>query len=137
MQLANPYQQYKEQSLSTLTPGELLVKLFDELAKQMTLAKIKIGVKDYGAVNTALQKCQTIVNTLSSSLDMRYPISKELRNMYAFISGQLLQANLKKDAKVIEDCIPLVRDLRDSFDEANKISRKQSVRQAPAGGHSL
>lgn len=134
MQLSNPYQQYKEQSLATLTPGELLIKLYEELAKQMTLAKIKIGTKDYAAVNTALQKCQTIVNTLASSLDMRYPISKELRNMYAFISGQLLQANLKKDAKLIEDCLPLVRDLRDSFDQADKISRKQTVRTTTMGG---
>lgn len=134
MQPSNPYQQYKEQSLSTLTPGELLIKLFEELAKQMTLAKIKINAKDYGAVNTSLQKCQTIVNTLANSLDMRYPISKELRNMYAFLSGQLLQANMKKDAKIIEDCLPLVRDLRDSFDQADKINRKQSVRQAAMGG---
>lgn len=137
MQLMNPYQQYKEQSLSTLTPGELLIKLFDELSKQMTLAKIKINDKDYGAVNNALQKCQTIVNTLSSSLDMRYPISKELRSMYAFISGQLLQANLKKNAKIIEDCLPLVRDLRDSFDQADKISRKQSVQRTAVGGRTV
>lgn len=133
MQLTNPYQQYKEQSLSTLTPGELLIKLFDELSKQMTLAKIKINDKDYGAVNNALQKCQTILHTLSGSLDMRYPISKELKNMYMFISGQLLQGNLKKDIKLIEDCIPLVRDLRDSFDQAEKISRKQSVQRAAVG----
>lgn len=130
MQLSNPYQQYKEQSLSTLTPGELLIKLFDELAKQMSLAKLKIESKDYAAVNDSLQKCQTIVQTLAGSLDMRYPISGDLKNMYAFLSGQLLQANLKKNSKILSDCLPLVRDLRDSFDQAEKISRKQSVQRS-------
>lgn len=137
MAFANPYQQYKEQSLSTLTPGELLIKLFDELVKQMTLAKIKIGVKDYGAVNNALVKSQTILNTLANSLDMRYPISKELKSMYAFILQQLLQANLKKDSKIIDDCIPLVRDLRESFDQADKLSRKQAFQRAPVGGRTI
>ncbi len=137
MQLANPYQQYKEQSLSTLTPGELLVKLYEELAKQLTLAKIKINTKDYAAVNAALTKSQTIVATLADSLDMRYPISKELRDMYIFIAQQLLQANLKKDAKIVEDCIPLVRDLRDAFEQANKISRKQAQQRVNVGGNAV
>lgn len=133
MAFANPYQQYKEQSLSTLTQGELLVKLYEELIKQLTLAKIKIPQKDFGAVNNALSKCQVIVNTLSDSLDMRYPISKELREMYIFISHHLLQANLKKDAKMIEDCIPLARDLRDSFEQAEKLSRKSTTTTSSLG----
>lgn len=133
MQLANPYQQYKEQSLATLTPGEILVKLYEELTKQLMLAKIKIEAKDFGAVNNALTKSQTIVNTLASSLDMRYPISKELRDMYVFISQHLLQANLKKDAKMVEECIPLVKDLRDAFEQADRISRKQTQQRVGVG----
>lgn len=127
MPVANPYQQYKEQTLSTLTPGEILVKLYEELAKQLTLAKIKINQNDLGAVNAALTKSQAIVSTLSNSLDMRYPISGELRDMYIFISQHLLQANLKKDSQMVDDCIPLVRDLRDAFEQADKINRKATV----------
>lgn len=127
MQTANPYQQYKEQTLSTLTQGELLVKLYDELIKQLTIAKLKIKQGDLGSVNNAMTKSQTIVGTLSDSLDMRFPVSKELRDMYAFISKHMLQANLKKDIQMIDDCIPLVRDLRDTFDEANKLSRKSAT----------
>lgn len=129
MQLSNPYQQYKEQSLSTLAPGELLIKLYEELIKQLTLAKIKIGQGDLGSANNALGKSQSIVGVLADSLDMRYPISNELREMYIFIAQHLLQANLKKDVKMIEDCIPLVRDLRDSFEQADKIHRKSAPQQ--------
>lgn len=120
----NAYAQYKEQSLSTLAPGELLVRLFDELNKQCRLAILAIGRKDLGAANDSLTKSQTIVSTLASSLDMRYPISKELRDMYVFLARQLLQANMQKDTALIEQLVPLIKDLRDSFDQAEKISRR-------------
>lgn len=122
--MLNPYQQYKEQSLTTLTSGEILVKLFDELSKQLTLSKIKIEQNDLGVANDALSKAQEIVSTLADSLDMRFPISRELRDMYIFIAQHLMQANLKKDVQLIEDCVPLVRDLREAFEQADKINRK-------------
>jgi flagellar protein FliS len=123
----NPYQQYKEKSLAMLTPGEILVKLYEEMIKQLTLAKLKIDKKDFGAVHDCLTKCQAILATLSDSLDMRYPISADLRNLYIFLTKHILTANLKKDKKMVEDCIPIVRDLRDSFDEADKISRMSAA----------
>jgi flagellar protein FliS len=125
MMMNNPYQQYKEQSLSTLAPGELLVRLFDESIKQLRLSCIGIGKKNLGMANDALNKAQTILTTLTTSLDMRYPISQELRDMYVFLIRQIHEANLKKDASLIEGILPLLKDLRDSFDQAEKISRRQ------------
>lgn len=121
--ISNPYAQYKEQALSTLGPGEILVKLYDELIKQMRLASLAIEKMDYAAVSETLTKSQTIIATLEASLDSSFEISANLRDMYIFLAQQLLSANLKKDAKVIDECIPLVRDLRDSFDQADKINR--------------
>lgn len=121
----NPYQQYKEQSLATLAPGELLVKLYDEMVKQMRIAMLSIEKKDYGAVDKSLEKTQTILHTLDSSLNMQYEVSANLRDLYIFIARQLLQANLKKNPKMIEECVPLVRDLRDAFEQADKITRMQ------------
>lgn len=134
---ANPYQQYKEQALSTLTQGEILIKLYDELIKQLSIAKIRIGKNDLGAANDSFMKCQTIVNTLAGSLDMRYPISKELRDMYVFLSNHMLNANMKKDTGMIDDCIPLIRDLRDSFEQADKISRRGAPQRVAVAGHAV
>jgi flagellar protein FliS len=121
----NPYQQYKEQSLSTLAPGELLVRLFDECIKQLRLSCIGISKKNYGMANDALNKAQTILTTLNASLDMRYPISKELREMYIFFVKQISEANIKKNASLVEDILPLIKDMRDSFEQAEKTSRRE------------
>lgn len=130
----NPYQQYKEQSLSTLAPGELLVKLYDEMIKQMRIAVLGIEKKDFAKVNDSLVKAQSIVGTLESSLDMQYEVSQNLRQLYIFIAKQLMQANIKKDIGMIEDCIPIVRDMRDSFEQADKITRKS---HAAVGGRAV
>lgn len=127
----NPYQKYKEQSLSTLAPGELLVKLFDELIKQMRVAVLNIEKKEYMAVDAAIVKSQTILGTLESSLDDKYELSANLRDLYIFIANQLMNAGVKKDAEIINECVPLIRDLRDSFEQADKISRSE---HAAVGG---
>lgn len=133
--MLNPYQQYKEQALSTLAPGEILVKLYDELAKQLKVAKINIEQNDFGASSDALSKSQTIVHTLADSLDMRYPVSHELRDLYIFISQHLSSANMKKDPQMIDECIPLVKDLREAFDQADKINRR--IQHANIGGRAV
>lgn len=121
----NVYQQYKEQSLSTMSPGEILVKLFDELIKQMHIALRGLEKNELGVVNDALTKSTIIVSTLESSLNMKYEISDNLHNLYIFIGQQLIEANEKKEAQPVLDCMSLVRDLRDSFEQADKISRKE------------
>ena len=41
------YQQYKQQSINSMTPGELLLLLYDELVKRGTMASIDLDNKDY------------------------------------------------------------------------------------------
>ena len=122
------YNQYKTQSLSTLTQGELLVKLFDELIKQCRLAELSFEKGKKGMEHDALIKAQTIISALSASLDERYPISNELKDLYLFFAHQLRDANLEKDVNKVKAVLPLLKDLRNSFEQADKISRsKQSA----------
>ena len=51
---ARGYQQYKQQSINSMTPGELLLLLYDELVKRSTLASIALDKQDwptFGAVH--------------------------------------------------------------------------------------
>ncbi len=112
---ANAYSEYKKQSLQTLTPMEIVVKLYDEAEKQMNIAIMSIDEKNYAAANKSLQKTQDIVNALRSVLDMSIPMSKDLDALYDFFNRQLISANMKKDTKMIKELIPLFADLRDAF----------------------
>lgn len=119
----NGYSEYKKQSLQTLTPMEIVVKLYDEAEKQMNLAIIAIGDKNYAGANKSLQKTQDIVNALRSVLDMKIPMSKDLDALYDFFNRQLVSANVKKDVKMIQELIPMFADLRDAFAQVAAMPR--------------
>ena len=123
MQQANLYQQYKAQSLETLTKGEIVVKLFEEASKQ-----ISMGIFFANSGNTfksfnCIAKAQKIIQTLNFSLDMKYAISIELREMYLFIYQKLNEANAKKDVTLMREMLSLVDDLKVTFRQAEKLAR--------------
>ena len=121
----NPYQQYQRQSVMTMTQGEMLTKLYDEVIKQMSGAKICLTEKDLGGVNNALQKAQRILFYLKSTLDFKYEISGNLDALYDFFIERIVQANLKKDAAMLDEIIPMIEDLRDTFVQADRNARSK------------
>lgn len=117
---ANPYMQYQEQSIMTMTQGELVVKLFEGCLKQLNSAIYFIEQKQFDKANTALQKAQRIVNYLDASLDMNYEVSENLHALYEYFARLIVRANIKKDAAPIKEIIPMIDGLRDSFKQAEK-----------------
>jgi flagellar protein FliS len=120
---ANAYSEYKKQSFQTLTPMEIVVKLYDEAEKQMNIAIIAIDEKNYASANKSLQKTQDIVNALRSVLDMKIPMSKDLDALYDFFNRQLVTANVKKDTNMIKELLPMFADLRDAFAQVAAMPR--------------
>lgn len=123
----NPYANanYKAKTIETYSPGELLVALFDGCILNLNKAKIHIEKKEIENAYHTLNKAQKIVRYLNASLDMKYPISEELRNLYDFFDRELTQINMRKDAAKIDELLPLIEELKVSFAQADKINRQQ------------
>ncbi len=121
----NAYSAYKKQSITTLTPMEVVVRLYDEAEKQINKAIIFIDEKNYAGANTSLQKSQDIVNALRSVLDMSIPISKQLDSLYDFFNRQLISANVKKDVEMLKELLPMLADLRDAFAQVSAMPKDQ------------
>ncbi len=116
----NPYQKYQQQSIMTMTPGELLLKLYDETVKQLRYAEDALRQKQYERANTSLQKAQRIISHLNKTLSMEYEIAQNLEALYDFFIYKITQANIHKDASHIEEILPMVTELRDAFAQAEK-----------------
>lgn len=122
----NPYNQYKEQSIMTMTPGEQVVKLFEGCSKNLQYAKLYIEEKQYDKVNTYLQKAKKIVRYLDESLNHQYEISANLSALYDYFARRITDANIKKDITILDEIIPMIDELGDSFKKADKLSRTQN-----------
>jgi flagellar protein FliS len=118
----NGYLQYKEQSVNTMTPGEMLTLLFDELLKRLTRADIALQKKDYATFDQSMQRSIEIVTYLKNTLNFSYEISEELKQLYDFFLYEFSRIEAGRNSEVIAEVRPLIVDLRDTFKEAQKIS---------------
>jgi len=123
MQQATIYQQYKSQSLQTLTQGELVVKLFEEASKQVSTAIFLTNQNNSYKAFNCIKKAQKIISTLNASLDMNYAISIELNDIYGFLHKMLGEAAAEQDAKLMKDLLAIIDELKVTFRQAEKIAR--------------
>lgn len=118
----NGYQHYKEQSVNTMTPGEMLNLLFDELLKRMTRAELALKNQDYLLFDQSVQRSLDIVTYLKMTLDTKYEISAELTRMYDFFLYELSRIKAGRRQDVINEVKPLMMTLRDTFREAQRLN---------------
>ena len=116
----NGYEQYKMQSVNTMTSGEMLLLLYDELLKRLTRALVALEDENFDLFNQSVQRSKEIVQYLDFTLNMDYKISYELRRMYEFFLFELSRLQAGRKVAVIQELKPLVGDLRDAFKEASK-----------------
>ncbi len=121
--MLNPFEQYKKTSVNTMTKGELLILLFDEAIKKLKQSKILMENDDLKNANISIEKTRKIFNHLIVTLDDKYQLSQDLEDMYMFFNSQLIKASSMKSTKYIDDILPMVKDLRNTWAEADKISR--------------
>jgi len=117
---AQAYDQYKKTSIESISPGKLLLMLFEGAIRNVDNAKQGIIDKDINTAHTQIVKTQNIILELISSLDMEYEISNQLFDLYEFIYYQLVVANAQKDLKILDDIRGLLVNLYDMWDETVK-----------------
>ena len=122
----NPYQKYQQQSVNTMTQGELLNLLYETCSKRLNAGVMYIEEKRYDLANENLQKAQKIIDYLNETLDPQYEISENLSALYEFFNRQIFDGNIHKNAKVIKEIIPMIDDLGKTFKQAEVIARTKS-----------
>lgn len=116
------FQLYKEQSVNTMTPGELLLLLYDELVKHLTRAEIALSKEDYPVLEASVEKSLQIIRYLDATLDTKYEISAQLTKLYDYFCYELNRVNFGHNKTELERVKKMVMELRDSFRTADKNS---------------
>ncbi|HHW01026.1 MAG TPA: flagellar export chaperone FliS [Clostridiaceae bacterium] len=129
MAIYNGYSQYKENSIYTSTPEELVLMLYNGLVKFIMQALSAVGEKNYEKANEAIKRAEDIVAHFQCTLDMKYGISKDLMKMYDFMYSRLIDANLKKDKKILQELLTYAKDLRDTWMKAMKLAKRPGNKQ--------
>ena len=124
------YQGYKELGISDMTPGELLLLLYDELVKRLIRAGLALDKKDWTLFDASVDRCLDILRYLDDTLDMQYPISRNLNRLYDYFSYELNRVKAGRNKTELDRVKTMVGELRDSFREAHKITMEQLAQSA-------
>ena len=127
------YQGYKEQGINDMTPGELLLLLYDELVKRLLRAGLALDKQDYALFEASIDRCLDIIRYLDDTLDMQYPISRNLNRLYDYFSYELNRVKAGRNKTELDRVKTMVGELRDTFREANKITMEQLAAEGAGG----
>ncbi|MBQ9493570.1 MAG: flagellar protein FliS [Oscillibacter sp.] len=120
------FQQYKEQSLNTMTPAELLLLVLDELVKRLLRGDLALQQRNYELFEASMDRCIAIVRYLDDTLDRKYEISRELHRLYEFFSYDLNRIKIGRNQAELDRLRPLIVDLRDTFRIAERNVAEQN-----------
>ncbi|EIS9085836.1 TPA: flagellar export chaperone FliS [Clostridioides difficile] len=109
--------------LNGLSKEELLLMLVDGTVKYTNISKVALLNKDYLKAHNELVRVQNIFTELMVTLDQSVgQWAKDMYKVYEFIKHELVKADINKDIKIIDDILPIVEQIRDTWHEVyNKL----------------
>ena len=116
---ASARQRYAASAVTTASPARLLVMLYERLLRDIASAERSLGERDLAKTNEALQHAQQIVLELRTSLDTTaWSGGPALASLYTYLHGELVTANLQKDATRMTACREIVEPLHAAWEAA-------------------
>ncbi len=117
---AAQYAQYNNSKIMTASPAELTLMLYEGAIKFCNVAIMAIEQKDVQKANNNIIKVQKIIEEFRSTLDRKYEVAQDFDRVYVYLLQRLLEANIQKDAEILEEVNGHLRSMRDTWKEVMK-----------------
>jgi flagellar secretion chaperone FliS len=108
---------YKQQSILTATPGQLVVMLYDGCLRFLNQAAYAMRESNRNMATIKLRRAEAIITELLVTLDHDKggEIAERLSGIYTFSRQQLRRAELDQDAEVVDQVAGYMSELRDAW----------------------
>lgn len=125
MALPTGYSTYQNSKVVTATPAELTLMLYEGAIKFCNIAIMGIEQNDIQKAHNNISRAEAIIEEFRSTLNFKYPVSKDFEAVYDYIYRRLVEANIKKDKEILEEVLVHLRTLRDTWKEVMKLNKQQ------------
>lgn len=119
----NGYAAYQNSKIMTASPAELTLMLYDGAIKFCNIAIVGIEKNDIEKAHNNIIKVDRILNEFQATLDHKYEVAKDFDNVYNYLRKRLVEANVKKDAEILEEVLKHLRTMRDTWKEVMDINQ--------------
>jgi flagellar secretion chaperone FliS len=108
---------YKQQSILTATPGQLVVMLYDGCLRFLHQAAYAMREGNAAESGARLSRAEAIIEELLATLDLEKGgvVASRLQGIYVFCSKHLIEARLGRDPEMIDKVSELLSELRDAW----------------------
>ena len=122
MAVKNPYAAYTQSKIMTASPAELTLMLYDGAIKFCNIAIVGIEENDIEKAHNNIIKVEKIIREFLNTLDHKYPVAKDFENVYNYLIRRLHEANIKKDAEILQEVLKHLRTMRDTWKEVMRLN---------------
>jgi flagellar protein FliS len=107
---------YKQSSILTAPPGQLVVMLYDGARRFLHQGALAMEEGAIATANERLQRAEAILDELLATLDMSAgDVAIQLQSLYLFAKRALAEARPAQDAEKVRRVSRLLGELRESW----------------------
>lgn len=117
------YAAYANNKITTASPADLVLMLYEGAIKFCNIAIIAIENKDIQKAHDNIVKVERIIEEFQITLDHRYATAKDFDAVYKYLMQRLLEANIKKDKEILEEVLKHLRTMRDTWKEVMRLTK--------------
>lgn len=120
--------QYQQNHISTASPEQILLMLYDGAIRFTKMAIAGIEENRPEAKHHGISKALAIISEFSNSLNHEIggKIAEDLDALYCFMIRELSSANVNDDVEKLRVVQNLLMDLRETWGEAVEIQKKEN-----------
>jgi flagellar protein FliS len=125
---------YRENSILTASPGQLVLMMFDGAARSMAIAhaafeRPKTDLRRIEIINRELIKAQAIFSELRGSLNHEAggEFARTMDRLYRYYNRRLLEANMRKQLEPLAEVEELFKGVHEAWAE---MLRTQDVQKS-------
>jgi len=115
----NGVQSYRKTNITTSDPVRLVIMCYEGVIENLKLAKEKMKENNHEKKAKAIIKAQDIINELMCSLNFEKggKIANNLESLYNYMLRRILQGDLNKDVRPIDEVIEMFTELLTAWKE--------------------
>ena len=120
---------YQTTGVMTAEPKKIVIMCYELAISQLKKAKHHYELREFEEKAKSLQRAMDVINELRQALDFKLggEVAKNLDALYHYMTNRLIEGDLRKDTKALEEVAGMLEELLGAWKE---ISTAPPVRAA-------
>ncbi|HUJ74751.1 MAG TPA: flagellar export chaperone FliS [bacterium] len=132
MQQPTRYAAYRNTNVQTADQRQLILMLYDGLIRFLQKAAVKIEAREIEAAHNYLVRSREIVAELLATLrpEKAGEVGQNLKRLYIYAFNRIVEANLRKDAEIVQEVIRIASTLREGWSSVRPANAHEGAEHA-------